>query len=103
MTEWRHIDYGDPEGECLAGVSYTSSAAQWLGSCGCLDLTPDPASPCGYIVDSDVVPPRRCGETADGHNAVSPHVPTRCTCGHSIEAINPGPAASGSEGGSDHG
>ena len=61
--------------------------------------TPDPASPCSV-----------CGQ--NGYRTVHampgsrrhPHQPTRClTCHHPIEAINPGPAASGSEGGTDHG
>ena len=55
--------------------------------------TPDPASPCGYPGCIDPTGPDDeivhcdpdCGPhtpEANGH----PHAPTRCTCGHPIEA-----------------
>ena len=98
------------ERECVCGHGWADHGltggceAEWgTGDgdvfCPCTTPPPHPTRPCpvggqdGYRTVHAMPGSRR-----------HPHQPTRClTCHHPIEAINPGPAASGSEGGTDHG
>lgn len=85
---WRHVDGGqgrvcwvkDDKGEYV---------------CDCVDPTADPDSPCGDDRDGHDLP---CGAVAsdDWHDRRTwqhdpelwhPHQPTRCLCGHPLEAV----------------
>ncbi len=56
------------------------------GTCGCMTPTPDPASPCGAAWPDG----ENCAMTEYPHDRpMGPsheYIPTRCTCGHVIEA-----------------
>ena len=66
-----------------------------VAGCVCVIPTPDPASPCGYVgcfQPDDQGPHLPCPvDIACGLHrewvGCHPRQPTRCTCGHTIEAV----------------
>ena len=54
----------------------------------CTTPTPDPASPCSQSFVFHGKTLMTCGKTRDQHGAYpDSHQPTRCTCGHTLEAV----------------
>lgn len=96
MTGWRH------SAETL-GVRWCLGPGPNIGYCGCQNPTPDPASPCGYVGCAALIPEGMLGSRDDvsvhvctdeemhaesgDTSKCHPHQPTRCTCGHAIEAV----------------
>lgn len=81
MTTYRHARETANFGWCLD----CSLMSDERGLAPCTTPTPDPASPCGHPT---------CNQRAIAHVHMGahgvygrhPHVPTRCTCGHPLEA-----------------
>ena len=91
MSEWQHTRRSqDPIPECLACWDEHIEDI-------CMEPTPDPASPCGYVYrwpDDGALPTSmRCFWRAEEHGPdmvqenAHPHRPTLCTCGHPITEV----------------
>lgn len=77
---WRHVE--EHNGVCV-GCGRSDNPYQSL----CNTPTPDPGSPCGWRGrDGSWRTP--CVEAGTAHaTLLHPHHPTRCTCGHALEAV----------------
>lgn len=108
MTGWRHTELPTFPGQCAGCLNEMAQDSMTDNPFGiqsaCTTPTPDPASPCGFedpwAKYGHPFPP--CGrpeththhtfsggrgETPDGGHF---YRPTRCTCGHAIEAAPQG-------------
>lgn len=86
MTGWQHVELPTFPGMCAGCIDEMAQDSMTDYPHGiqlpCTTPTPDPTSPCGRL-DCHWSP-----AVAWPHAALSshPHIPTRCTCGHPIEA-----------------
>lgn len=84
MAEWRHVE--EAWGGC--GATLPLEMTDGTEVCGCIIPTPDPTSPCGLMgcgrPEGDT-----CHMLSRAIRWSHRHVPTRCTCGHSIERVPP--------------
>lgn len=81
MSDQRHAQESLVVRWCMAPGGTAS------GYCGCTEVRPDPASPCGHLTFGEdrcmVVP---LGSVPHWERSIGshPHVPTLCMCGHRI-------------------